>query len=202
MNYTKKQIKEIETIVGKKVEDLENWSIEEIEEPIFVEQIEEGEIEKENFYEAITGMGLPYTKKGRIPFEEVEEIAPTLLEHLKKSSNPKIDIKDVMNMRTEKGIKKINDRISKTKKIRARDKDKVINKNNAIHTELKTLAGKKVNVNQGLMWSIYIIKRGEKRLERFNEEGKDVELLKLQNSFLDEDIIEELKELRSEYYES
>ena len=64
------------------------------------------------------------------------------------------------------------------------------------------MENKKVNVNQGLMWSIYIIKRGEKRLERFDEDGKDIELLKLQNSFLDEDIIEELKEMRSEHYES
>ena len=79
MNYTKEQIKQIEKIVSKKVEDLENWTIEEIEEPIFVEQIEEGEIEKENFFEAITGMGLPYKKKGRIPYEELETSGITFL---------------------------------------------------------------------------------------------------------------------------
>lgn len=201
MKYTKEQIKQIEKVVGEKIEDLDNWSIEEIEEPIFVEQIEEGEIEKENFYEAITGMGLPYKKKGRIPYEEVEAIAPELLKHLKMSSNPKADIKDVLNMKTEKGVEKINKRINNTRKIRERDKVKKIDKNNTIHTELKTLENKKVKVNQGLMWSLYIIKRGEKRLERFEEDGKDIELLRLQNSFLDEETIDELKALRSEYYE-
>ena len=202
MAYTKKQMQEIEKVVGEKVEDMDNWSIEEIEEPIFVEQIEEGEIEKENFYEAITGMGLPYKKKGRIPYEEVEVIAPELLEHLKMSSNPKSDIKDVLNMKTEKGVDKINKRISNTRKIRERDKVKKINKNNEIHKELTKLESKKVKVNQGLMWSLYIIKRGEKRLERFEEDGKDIELLKIQNSFLDEETIDELKALRSEYYEN
>lgn len=201
MAYTKKQMQEIEKVVGEKIEDMDNWSIEEIEEPIFVEQIEEGEIEKENFYEAITGMGLPYKKKGRIPYEEVEVIASELLEHLKMSSNPKADIKDVLNMKTEKGVDKINKRISNTRKIRERDKVKKINKNNAIHKELAKLESKKVKVNQGLMWSLYIIKRGEKRLERFEEDGKDIELLRIQNSFLDEETIDELKALRSEYYE-
>lgn len=201
MAYTKKQMQEIEKVVGEKIEDMDNWSIEEIEEPIFVEQIEEGEIEKENFYEAITGMGLPYKKKGRIPYEEVEVIAPELLEHLKMSSNPKADIKDVLNMKTEKGVDKINKRISNTRKIRERDKVKKINKNNEIHKELTKLESKKVKVNQGLMWSLYIIKRGEKRLERFEEDGKDIELLRIQNSFLDEETIDELKALRSEYYE-
>lgn len=201
MAYTKKQMQEIEKVVGEKIEDMDNWSIEEIEEPIFVEQIEEGEIEKENFYEAITGMGLPYKKKGRIPYEEVEAIASELLEHLKMSSNPKADIKDVLNMKTEKGVDKINKRISNTRKIRERDKVKKINKNNAIHKELTKLESKKVKVNQGLMWSLYIIKRGEKRLERFEEDGKDIELLRIQNSFLDEETIDELKALRSEYYE-
>lgn len=201
MAYTKEQLKEIETIVGKKVEDLENWDIEEIEEVIFVEQIDEGEIEKENFYEAITGMGLPYIKKGRIPFEKVEELAPTLLEFLKESSNPKSDIKDALKMKTEKGVNQINSRIEKTSKIRKRDKGAKIERNTNIHKELKALENKKVKINSGLMWSIYIIKRGEKRLERFEEDGKDIELLKIQNSFLDEEIIKELKELRSEYYE-
>lgn len=146
-------------------------------------------------------MGLPYKKKGRIPYEEVEAIAPELLKHLKMSSNPKADIKDVLNMKTEKGVEKINKRINNTRKIRERDKVKKIDKNNTIHTELKTLENKKVKVNQGLMWSLYIIKRGEKRLERFEEDGKDIELLRLQNSFLDEETIDELKALRSEYYE-
>ena len=199
--YTKKQIKEIEEIVNKNIENIENWTIEQIEEPIFIEQIEEGEIEKENFYEAITGMGLPYIKKGRIPFEEVEKIAPRLLEHLKESTNPRTDTKDVLKMLTEEGVKQINERIKKSRKIRARDKDKAIAKNDKIHEELKLLEAKKVKVNRGLMWSIYIIKRGEKRAERFEEDGKDLELLKLQNSFLNEDVIAELKELRSEYYE-
>lgn len=202
MNYTKEQIKNIQKIVGKKIEDLENWEIEEIEEVIFVEQIESGEVEKENFYEAITGMGLPYIKKGRIPYEEVEKIAPKLLEHLKKSSNPKTDIKDVLNMKTTKGVEKINKRINKTKKIRERDKARKVESNIAIHKELSKLESKKVKVNSGLMWSLYIIKRGEKRLERFEEDGKDIQLLKLQNSFIDEETIDELKELRSEYYEN
>ena len=201
MNYTKKQIKEIEAIVGKKVENIESWSIEEIEEPIFVEQIEEGEIEKENFYEAVTGMGLPYIKKGRIPFEEVESISPTLLEYFKNSSNPKTDIKDALNMVTNEGVTKINERIQKSKKIRERDKAKTIKSNKLIHQELQELYSKKVKLNTGLMWSLYIIMRGRKRLERFNEDGKDVSLLKLQNSFVNEETIEELKELRSEYYE-
>lgn len=202
MVYTKEQLKEIETIVGKKVEELENWDIEEIEEVIFIEQIEEGEVEQENFYEAITGMGLPYIKKGRIPFEEVKELAPTLLEFLKESSNPKSDIKDALNMKTEKGVNQINSRIEKTSKIRKRDKGAKIKRNTNIHKELTLLESKKVKINSGLMWSIYIIKRGEKRLERFEEDGKDIELLKVQNSFLDEEIIKELKELRSEYYEN
>ena len=42
MNYTKEQIENIRKIVGEKVEDLENWEIEEVEEVIFVEQIEDG----------------------------------------------------------------------------------------------------------------------------------------------------------------
>lgn len=199
--YTKEQLEEIEKIVCKKVEDIENWDIEEIEEPIFVEQIEEGEIEKENFYEAITGMGLPYIKKGRIPYEEVEKIAPIVLEHLKMSSNPKTDIKDVLNMKRKEGVEKINKRINRSSKIRERDKVKKVERNNAIHNELAKLESKKVKVNKGLMWSLYIIKRGEKRVERFEEDGKDLELLKIQNSFLDEETISELKELRSEYYE-
>ena len=201
MNYTKEQIKQIEEIVSKKVEDLENWTIEEIEEPIFVEQIEEGEIEKENFFEAITGMGLPYKKKGRIPYEELEKITPTILKFLKESSNPSTDIKDVLNMRTKKGVEKINNRIEKSKKIRVRDKKPKVERNKNIHNELSKLDKKGVKINKGLMWSLYFIKRGEKRLERFEEDGKDIELLKLQNSFLTEETILELKELRSEYYE-
>lgn len=201
VEYTKKQIKEIETIVGKKIENIENWEIEEVEEVIFVEQIEEGKVERENFYEAITGMGLPYIKKGRIPFEEVEKIAPSILEFLKKSSNPKGDIKDVLKMKSEEGVKKINKRIEKSKKIRERDKVRKIERNNNIHKELGKLETKKVKLNSGLMWSIYFIKRGEKRAERFEEDGKDIELLKLQNSFIDEETIAELKEIRSEYYE-
>ena len=147
-------------------------------------------------------MGLPYIKKGRIPYEEVVKIAPKLLKHLRNSSNPKTDIKDVLNMKTEKGVNKINNRINKTKKIRERDKNRKIEINNAIHKELAKLESKKVKVNQGLMWSLYTIQRGEKRLERFEEDGKDIELLKLQNSFIDSETIDELKEIRSEYYEN
>lgn len=199
--YTQEQLKNIGEAVTKKLEDLNNWTIEEIEEPIFVEQVEEGKIEEENFYEAITGMGLPYIKKGRIPFCEVEEIAPELLTLFKESINPRTDTKDALKMKTEKGLKKINERIEKSRKIREREKTKKIARNNAIHKELKTLESKKVKTNQGLMWSIYIIMRGRKRLERFEEDGKDIELLKAQNSFLTEEIIDELKELRAEYYE-
>ena len=201
MKYTKEQLEQIKEIVNEKVENLEDWGIEEIEETIFVEQIEEGEIEEENFYEAVTGMGLPYIKKGRIPFEEVESISPTLLEYFKNSSNPKTDIKDALSMVTDKGVKKINERIQKSKKIRERDKVKTIESNKLIHQELKELCSKKVKLNTGLMWSLYIIMRGRKRLERFNEEGKDINLLELQNSFVNEETIEELKELRSEFYE-
>ena len=201
MEYTKEQIEQVRTAVEQKVETIDEWKIEEIEEPIFVEQIEEGEIEKENFYNTITGMGLPYIKKGRIPFEEVEAIAPEILSFFKESINPRTDVKDVLNMRTEKGVNKINKRISKTNKIRERDKANKIAKNNKIHEELIALEAKNVNINRGLMWSFYIIMRGEKRLERFEEDGKDIDLLRLQNSFLTEENIETLKELRTEYYE-
>ena len=44
--------------------------------------------------------------------------------------------------------------------------------------------------------------RGRKRLEYFQENGDDIELLRIQNSFVDEETMVELKELRSEYYES
>ena len=53
---------------------------------------------------------------------------------------------------------------------------------------------------RNLMWSLYYIMRGEKRLERFEEEGKDIELLKIQNSFIDSETMAELKDLRGEYY--
>lgn len=201
MAYTQEQIDEVAKAVNKKVEDLTTWSIEEIEEPIFVEQIEEGEIEQENFYEAITGMGLPYIKKGRVPFKEVEQIAPEILELFKKSINPRTDVKDVLKMKTKKGVDDINNRIRKTNKIKQRDKDKKIESNIKVHEELKLLESKKVKLNTSLMWSIYTIMRGRKRLERFEEDGKDVELLRLQNSFLTDEIIDELKELRTEYYE-
>ena len=201
MEFSQETINQVKTAVEQKVEDMETWTIEEIEEPIFVDQIEEGEIEKENFYEAITGMGLPYKKKGRIPFEEVTSIAPTTLQFFKESVNPKGDIKDVLNMRTQKGVTKINKRIQKTTKIRERDKTKKIERNRTIHKELKDLENKKVKINKSLMWSFYIIMRGEKRLERFEEDGKDVELLKLQNTFLTDENLEDLKELRSDYYE-
>ena len=104
-------------------------------------------------------------------------------------------------MVTNEGVTKINERIQKSKKIRERDKAKTIKSNKLIHQELQELYSKKVKLNTGLMWSLYIIMRGRKRLERFNEDGKDVSLLKLQNSFVNEETIEELKELRSEYYE-
>lgn len=201
MEFTKEQIAQVKTAVENKLETINDWTIEEIEEPIFIDQIEEGEIEKENFYEAITGMGLPYKKKGRIPFKEVEAIAPEILNFFKESVNPRTDVKDVLNMKTQKGVDKINKRISNTNKIRERDKTAKIERNNKIHAELKTLEGKKVTINKSLMWSFYIIMRGEKRIERFEEDGKDIELLKLQNSFLTEENIEELKELRTEYYE-
>ncbi len=202
MKYTKEQLKEIENIVGKKLEDLESLEIEEIEEVIFVEQVELGEVEEENFYEAVTKMGLPYIKKGRIPFEEVEKIAPVVLEFFKKSSSPQVDIKDALKMRTEKGVKGINTRIEKTRKIRERDKKATIERNNNIHKELELLESKKVKVNKPLMWSLYTIMRGRKRLEYFQENGDDIELLRIQNSFVDEETMVELKELRSEYYES
>lgn len=201
MEFTQEQIAQVKTAVENKLETINDWTIEEIEEPIFIDQIEEGEIEKENFYEAITGMGLPYKKKGRIPFKEVEAIAPEILNFFKESVNPRTDVKDVLNMKTQKGVDKINKRISNTNKIRERDKTAKIERNNKIHAELKTLEGKKVTINKSLMWSFYIIMRGEKRIERFEEDGKDIELLKLQNSFLTEENIEELKELRTEYYE-
>ena len=202
MKYTKEQLKEIENIVGKKLEDLESLEIEEIEEVIFVEQVELGEVEEENFYEAVTKMGLPYIKKGRIPFEEVEKVAPVVLEFFKKSSSPQVDIKDVLKMRTEKGVKGVNTRIEKTRKKRERDKKATIERNNNIHKELKLLESKKVKVNKPLMWSLYTIMRGRKRLEYFQENGDDIELLRIQNSFVDEETMVELKELRSEYYES
>ena len=202
MSYTKQQLKEIENAVTKKLKNLETLKIEEVEEPIFVEQVELGEIEEENFYEAVTKMGLPYIKKGRIPFKEVEEITPTTLEFFKKSTSPKTDIKDVLKMKTKEGISKINGRIEKTKKIRQRDKQSTIERNNRIHDELNKLESKKVKVNQNLMWSLYTIMRGRKRLEYFEENGDDIELLKLQNSFIDEETMSELKELRGEYYES
>lgn len=201
MEFTKEKIEEVKAAVEQKVETIEDWSIEEIEEPIFVDQIEESEIERENFYEAITGMGLPYKKKGRIPYEEVEVIAPEVLRFFKESINPRTDIKDVLNMKTKKGVDKINKRINKTKKIRERDKVNKIERNNKIHDELAALEKKKVKINKSLMWSFYIIMRGEKRIERFEEDGKDIDLLRLQNSFLTDENIEELKELRTEYYE-
>lgn len=198
---TKKQIKQVEEVVGKKLEDIENWTIEEIEEPIFVEQVELGEVEKENFYEAVTEMGLPYIKKGRIPFENVEVMAKTILEFFKESTNPKVDIKNVLAMKNQEGVKKINNRIEKSNKIRDKDKQKTIERNNDIHDELELLEESGVKINKNLMWSFYKIMRGEKRLERFEEDGQDIELLKLQNSFIDEETMSELKEMRSEYYE-
>ena len=191
---------EVRKAVEQKLENVEEWDIEEIEEIIFVDQIEGGEIEKENFYDSVSKMGVPFRRKGRIPYGEFEKVANELLEFLKDSTNPRADIKDVLKMRTEKGVTQINKRIQKTPKIRQRDKEGVIEKNLKIHDELKVLESKKVKVNKSLMWSIYMIKRGEKRTERFEEEGQDVELLKLQNSFIDEETMELLYEMRSEYY--
>ncbi len=202
MEYTQEQISKVKETVCKKMENIEDLKIEEIEEILFVEQIEEGQIKKENFYEAVTRMGLPYKKKGRVPFKEVEEVAEELCEFLKVSSNPRADIKDVLKMKTAKGVTKINSRIKKSKKIREKNKTPLIERNNKIHEEINELENNNVKTNSNLMWDIYIIKRGEKRLERFEEEGQDIELLKLQNSFIDEEQIDELKELRTEYYES
>lgn len=196
-NINKEEVREA---VEQKLENVEDWDIEEIEEIIFVDQIEGGEIEKENFYDSVSKMGVPFRRKGRIPYEKVEEIAVELLAFLKESSNPKADIKDVLKMRTEKGVNQINRRIKKSPKIRQRDKEGVMERNEKIHDELKALENKKVKVNKSLMWSIYAIKRGEKRVERFEEEGQDIKLLKLQNSFIDEETMELLYEMRSEYY--
>lgn len=198
---TKKQIKQVEEVVGKKLEDIDNWSIEEIEEPIFIEQVEIAEIEKENFYEAVTEMGLPYIKKGRIPFEEFEKIATTILQFFKESSNPKTDIKNILAMEREVGLNQINSRIEKSRKIRDKDKKGTIERNTNVHNELKTLKDKGVKINKNLMWSLYKIMRGEKRLDRFEEDGQDIELLKLQNTFIDDETMDLLKEMRSEYYE-
>ena len=195
------ETKEIETIVTQKLENPEEMEIEEIEEIIFVDQIEEGEIRRENFLESITKMGLPYTKKGRIAIEEVEETAEELCEFLKYSTNPQGDIKDLMKMKDKKGVDKINNKIKNSTKIRERDKAPVIERNNTIHNELKALSKKKVKVNNNLMWDLYTIKRGERRAERFEEEGQDIELLKVQNSFISNDMIDELKELRGYFYE-
>lgn len=191
----------VQKAVEEKISNLEGWKIEQIEEPIFVEQVEIGEIEKENFYNAVTEMGISYIKKGRIPFEEFEEMAPNMLQFLKESTNPKVDTKNVLAMETEKGVEKINSKIERTKKIRDKDKQKTIDRNVNIHNEINTLKENGVKVNRNLMWSVYKIMRGEKRLERFEEDGKDIELLKLQNSFIDDETMEELKEMRSEYYE-
>lgn len=196
-NENNQQVREA---VEQKLENVEDWDIEEIEEIIFVDQIEGGEIERENFYDSVSKMGVPFRRKGRIPYEEFEKIASELLEFLKSSTNPKADIKDVLKMRTEKGVKQINGRIEKSPKIRQRDKPGIIERNEKIHNELKVLEDKKVKVNKSLMWSVYSIKRGEKRIERFEEEGQDIELLKLQNSFIDEETMELLYEMRSEYY--
>lgn len=198
---TKEQIQKVHEVVEQKLENIDNWSIEEVEEPIFVDQIEEGEIEKENFYEAVTEMGLPYIKKGRIPFDEFKPIATTILEFLKTSTNPQIDTKNVLAMETDKGLEKINGRIEKSSKIRDKDKKSTIERNIKIHDEIISLKEAGVKVNKNLMWSLYKIMRGQKRLERFEEDGQDIELLKLQNSFIDNETIDLLKEMRSEYYE-
>ena len=49
--------------------------------------------------------------------------------------------------------------------IARRDKARKVESNMAIHKELSKLESKKVKVNSGLMWSLYIIKRGEKYLQ-------------------------------------
>lgn len=202
VKYTKKQLKEIETIIGKKLENLEDLKIEEIDEIIYTEQIEIGEIEEENFYEAETEMGVPFIKKGRIPLEEVLKISPTLFEFLKYSSNPKTSIKDGLKMKTEEGLNSINGKIEKSRKIRDKDKKTTIERNKKIHEEIKKLIESNVNYNKSLLWSLYFIGRGEKRTERFEEDGKDIELLRIQNSFISDETLEELKELRSEWYEN
>ena len=192
---------EVQKAVENKISNLEGWTIEEIEEPIFVDQIEIGEVEEANFYEAVTEMGVGYIKKGRIPFEEFEEMATSMLQFFKESTNPKVDTKNALAMETEKGVEKINAKVKRTSKIREKDKQKTIDRNINIHNEIKTLKENGVKVNRNLMWSVYKIMRGKKRLERFEEDGKDIELLKLQNSFIDDETMEELKEMRSEYYE-
>lgn len=202
VKYTKKQLKEIETIIGKKLENLEDLKIEEIDEIIFVEQIELGEIEEANFYEAETEMGVPYIKKGRIPLEEVLKIAPKLFEFLKYSNNPKTSIKDGLKMKTKEGLKNINGKIEKSRKIREKDKKTTIERNEKIHEEIQKLIESNVNYNKSLLWTLYFIGRGEKRTERFEEDGKDIELLKIQNSFINDESLDEIKELRSEYYEN
>lgn len=193
---------EIKTAVEKKLENIEEMKIEEIEEIIFTDQVEIGEFERENFFESETEMGVPFIKKGRIPFNEVEEIAPTICEFLKDSINPNTTVKDVLKMKTQDGVNKINNKISKSTKIRSRDKQSIMERNQKINRELKALEEKKVKINRNLFWSIYKIMRGEKRLNRFEEDGKDIELLKLQNSFINNETLKELQEMRSEWYEN
>lgn len=168
---------------------------------VYVDQIEIGEHEELNFVQTETELGLPLVRKGRIEFAKVEEIAPTMCDFLKQSVNPKGDIKLLNKIYSEAGLKKENAAVEKRRSIRARDKPEIIERNKEIYQEVKKLEEAGCKMNKNTRWSIYKIMRGKKRVESFEEDGMDLDLLTLQNSFLSNEDLEEIYELRKELYE-
>lgn len=192
--------KSVQEVMEERLQDVYSWDIKAIEEIVFIEQIETGINEEENFYEALSEHGLPYKKKGRIPWNEFVNVAPVLVEDL-KCTDPRARIKDILGLKTKEGLEKMNRFIDASRKVKARDKEAKKERNSAIHEESMALSHLGVKFNKGLLWSVYYIQRGKLRIERIEENGGDWDLLYAQYECVDEETIKLLFDLRKEYYD-
>lgn len=195
----------MEKQVRKVLGNLENMSEEEqkkvVNQIVYADQIEIGEFEEANFVLTFTELGLPLERKGRIPFDEVLAIAPVLCGYLGESTNPKQSIKRVKKCSTKKGMEKLNKGVDENTGIRTRDKPAEKEKNKNMFEEQVALEKAGLKMTKNTRWSIYKIMRGEKRRRNFEDDGFDIEILKLQNSFLTNEELEDIYERRSELYE-
>lgn len=195
-------MKELKEQVQNRLENICEMDKETVDFLVYVDQIEIGRVEEATFVATETALGTPMIRKGRIPFAKVREIGVVTCEFLKTSTNPKTDIKHVLNMRKESGVKKANDKVEKSTKMKTRDKQVVCERNESIHKELPALEEAGLKVNNNCLWAIYKIVRGEKRTERFKEDGYDIEVLLAENACITPEQMEEIYERRSEIYEN
>lgn len=203
--YSKAELTAMEKQVHEVLDSLDNMSEEKqkqvVNQIVYGDQIEIGEYEEANFVVTQTELGLPLKRKGRIPFEEVLKIAPILCDYLKGSINPKQSIKRIKKCSTEEGKNKLNESVKTNRSIRKKDKKGETVKNEEMFKEQDALEKAGLRMNKNTCWSIYKIMRGRKRAENFEEDGIDIELITLQNSFLSDEELEGIYERRSELYE-